>query len=199
MVQSAARRPQGARSLVRLPQLPPGADGRGRAIHAAVHRRGGYGWRACAGSPADRYRKVALLSDSGSVPLRQDGRPDGGDLAPGCSHGRPGDGAREAGHRFLCDHQWAPVHARASRCPGPRADGGCRHPHHLARAASQRLRAPSAGATGDRCMGSRRGSLPIQVGARLPARLPLRRTLHPREGGRRPDAARVVSDCHGQA
>ena len=47
------------------------------------------------------------------------------------AHGRPGQRPRGAGHRFVCDHQWAPVHAGASRRIGKGPPRRCRYPHHL--------------------------------------------------------------------
>ena len=40
-------------------------------------------------------------------------------------------GLEATGHRFVCDHQWAPVHAGASRCIRPGPPRRCRHTHHL--------------------------------------------------------------------
>ena len=65
------------------------------------------------------------------------------------------------------------------------APGGRRHrADHLTGAAAQRVPAAGAGPAGDRMLGNGRGPLPVQVGARLPARLPLRGALHPGEGRR---------------
>ena len=61
--------------------------------------------------------------------------------------------------------------------------GGCRHRHRVPRAAPQRLISSRPGPTGDRGLGAGRGALPVAVGARFPARLQVRRALHPREGG----------------
>ena len=44
-----------------------------------------------------------------------------------------------------------------------------------------------------------RGPLPFQVGARLPARLPLRGPFHPGKGRRRPRADGAVPHSYGQA
>ena len=41
---------------------------------------------------------------------------------------------------------------------------GCRNPHHIARAASQRQRTPSLESTGNRRVGARRGPLSLEVG-----------------------------------
>ena len=58
---------------------------------------------------------------------------------------------------------------------------------------------PCSGPARDSRLGAGRGALPVEVGARLPARLPVRGTLHPREGGKGAGAADTVPDRDRQA
>ena len=111
LVPGAARRPQGIEELVPLRRLPPGAGVRRRASHAAGHRRDGDGGQARARHPAHRHGQVALLPDPRDLPLRQDRRADGGDLAPRRAHGGSGGGPGEAGDRGLRDGQRDALHA----------------------------------------------------------------------------------------
>ena len=127
------------------------------------------------------------------------GAPHGGDLAPGRTHGGSGDGARGARHRLLRRDQRTAVppgtFRRARPCPARRR----RHSHHLSRAAPQPLPPTGAEPARDRSLGAGRGALPLQVGPRLPAGLPLCRTLHPGEERAGISPAGAVSDRHRQA
>ena len=166
LVPGTARRAQGAHPLVRLRGLPSGAVGQGRATaHAALHRGGRDGRQTCSGDPPHRHRQVALLPDSGPVPLRQDRRAHGGDLAARRAHGRSGGGAGGARHRRLRRHQRIAVPARAGRCARPGQARGRGHPHHLAGAAPQPKLAPGARPARDRRLGAGRSALPVEVGA----------------------------------
>ena len=117
LVPGAARCSQGAKALVSPHRrFPTGADLRRRAPHAAGHCRRGHGRPARARHSAHRHGQVALLPNSRDLPLRQDRRADGGDLAPSRADGGPGGGAGEARDRVLCDGQRDALHARAGRC-----------------------------------------------------------------------------------
>ena len=183
LVPGAPRCPQGDEALVRLRRFPAGTGGGRRAPHAAGHRRRGDGGHACARHPAHRHRQVALLPDPRDLPLRQDRRADGGDLAPGRADGGPGGGAGEAWDRVLRDRQRDALHARAVPGAGACAPRRRGHPPDRAGAAPQPLPAPGARPARDRRLGAGRGPLPLALGPRLPPRLPLREPLHPREGG----------------
>ena len=186
--------------MVRLRGLPTDTARREHATaHAAFHRRGRNGREARSGGPAHRYRQVAVLPDSGTVPLPQYRCPDRGHIAPGGADGGSGGGAGGSRHRRLRRHQRSAVTARAGERPRPGEARGRGHSHHLAGAAPQPVATPGARPARDRCLGAGRGTLPFQVGARLPSGLSLRGTLHPREGGGGTDSARVVPDRDREA
>ena len=172
-------------------------------LDAAVGGGDGHGRRARAGHPAHRRWQVAVLPAAGAVALRQDRGPDGGDLAAGGPDCRPGGRIGVPRHRLVRHRQRAPVHAGAGQCAGAGEAGRRRYPDHLTGATAERVPAAGPGPAGDWILGVGRGPLPLplplQVGPRLPARLPLRGTLHPREGGRRSGVAGPVPDCHCQA
>ena len=67
----------------------PRDDDAGRPMQQSVVEAAMSG-RARAGGPAYRQRQVAVLPGPGPVPLRQDRRPDRGDLTAGRANGRPG-------------------------------------------------------------------------------------------------------------
>ena len=179
MVPGPPQRLPGVEALLRVRRLQAGARRRQRALPAAGHRRDSDAGPRRAGDPADGHRKVALLSDPGAVPLRQDGRLDRGDIASGRPHGRPGGRTSEARDHLVRHDQRAPVDARAGRGAGEGAAGRRRHPVDIPGAVAQHAHAPGTAAARDRCLGARRGPLPVEVGPRLPSRLPLRGALHP--------------------
>ena len=170
--------------MVRVFRFPPRAQGRRRAADAAIGRGSCHGRGARVGNPAHRQRQVRLLSDPGSLPIRQNGCPNGGHIASRRLDGRPGDWLGATGDRLLRDRQRASVHARTQGCLGPRAVGGRRYPARVTGAAPQPC--PEAGhwTTTDRLLGIGRGPLPLPMGPRFPARLPLCGEVHTREGRR---------------
>ena len=102
-------------------------------------------------------------------------------------------------HRFMRHRQLAPVHAGACQRAGAGAPGRRRHPDHLSGAAAKRVPAAGPGPTGDRVLGAGRSPLPLQVGARLPARLPLCGTVHSGEGRTGSYSTGLMPDRHCQA
>ena len=200
VVPGAPRCPQSAEALVRLRRLPAQAGGSGeQAPHAAGHCGGGDGGQSSAGHSADRRRQVCLLPAPGPVLLSQHRRPDGGDLAPGGADGGPGGGTGSARHRLVRGGQRTAVHARARGRARTGAAGRRGHPARLSRATPVAFAAPRPEPARDRRLGAGRGPLPVTLGARLPARLPLRGPFHPGEGRGRSCAAGAVSHRDRQA
>ena len=162
-------RPRRPRRTVPLVQVSttsvPSPPARMAGHVAADNRRGGHGGRAPAGDPAHRGRQVAVLPAASPVALRQDRRPDGGDIPPGGSHGRPGRGTECPGHWLMRHRERHAVHAGAGRRAGTDPPGRRRHRDHFAGTAAQRVPEARPGPAGDRLLGAGRGPLPVQVGA----------------------------------
>ena len=73
---------------------PEPADADGRPLQQAIVEAAMAGRHALGILPTG-HRQVALLPDPRDLPLRQDRRSDGGDLAPRRAHGGPGGGTGE--------------------------------------------------------------------------------------------------------
>ena len=199
LVPGPPRSAQGTQAMVRLRRLQARARGRRRMADAAHHRPGGHDGSARPRDPAHGHGEVAVLPDPGAVTLRQDRRADGGDLAPGGAHGGPGGGTGGARHQLLRGGHRVAVHARARRRVGPGPAGRRGNPPRLTGAASRTFATPRPPPARDRRLGTGRGPLPVALGTRLQARLPLRGAFHRGEGRRRRGAAGAVPHGHRQA
>ena len=195
LVPGTARRPQGTQALVRLRRFSPGARGRYGPPHAAGNRRSGHGRGKRPGHSPDGHRQVALLSNPRPLPVRQDRRTDRRHLAAGRPHGGPGDRPGETRDHVLRHDQRAALPPRAGRRARPGTPWGRQHPHRRAGATPQQNREPGTPTARGRRVGARRSALPLEVGTRLPARLPLRGPFHSRT---RRECAGAVPHGHGQ-
>ena len=184
--------------MVRLRLLPAHAGRPGGTVAPRNDHRGGPAGPECPRGAADRHREVALLPGPRPVGLRQDQRPHGRDLPAGGPDGRPAGRAGEARHNQRGQHQQPALDAGAQGRPRPDHARTGIAGDHLAGAAAVPIGKTGPAAAAHRSLGAGRGALPIQVGTRLPPRLPLHRPVHQGEPGR-PEAAGALPDRHRQA
>ena len=93
---------------------PEPADADGRPLQQAIVEAAMAGKQVLGILPTG-HGQVALLPDPRDLPLRQDRRADGGDLAPGRADGGPDGGAGGAGDRVLRHGQRDAVHAERAQ------------------------------------------------------------------------------------
>ena len=176
---------------------PEPADEDGVPLQKTIVQRAMAGEHLLAILPTGAGKSVCLPG-AGPIPLRQDRRRHSGHLSPGRPDVRPGGQSGTAGHQLLRDGERPAVHAGTRRGAGTAQAGGRRDPADIARTTQKQIGAQRPGPAVHRGMGLGRSPLSLQVGPRLPARLPLHRPVHTGTDRRCAAAAHPLPDRHRQ-